>query len=359
MRRYACAVAALLICVAGAGADIVHLVASSGQPGEMKAILAKNAAALSARDSLGRTPLMVSAGSGNVPVLRLLLEAGADIAAVDSLDRDALDCAIYAGAYDAARVLADRGTVIDRQYVNGQTRLTLAAARGDIAATHFLLLAGADMRKANKDGLMPLDAGRKSGYTAVVDILSGFKLPARPAVSPSGLSPADSARLYAVSTYENSDSLFAAIRSGRRSFAACTLKQLDLANANLAMLDFSGADLSGCDLRRAVLVGSPLRKANLRNAYLRKADLRKTDLKGAQTHDAYFTLADLRASTGLELDQLRKSRNVFGAKFEKDLDEQVKQYCKPQLVDPGNDWTGNPWFAESKVKQGDTTAALP
>lgn len=342
-----------------ASGDVAHMVAASGQVGEMKTLLGKDSTCVDAADSLGMTPLMHAAAGANVPMVRFLIEAKADMARVDSLDRDALDCAIYAGAYDAARVLADKGATVDRVYANGQTRLTLAAARGDIAAVHFLLMSGADAGKANRDGLSPLDAAKKSTSTAVVDLLAGFEAPARPAVPASSLSPADSARLHAVTAYGTADSLFAAVRAGRRSFHGCSLKDADLAGMNLALLDFAGADLSGADLRGTVFVGADLSSANLKNAYLRKADLRRATLAKASLSDTYLTRADLRDVKGLELAQLRRARNLFRAKFDKELDEQARQYCKPQLKDPGNDWVNNPWFAESKIKPGDTTTALP
>jgi hypothetical protein len=214
-------------------------------------------------------------------------------------------------------------------------------------------MSGADIARPNKDSIGAMKAAQTSKNDAAVALLQNWKPLAALARPAYALPSADSARLYAVRVFDDADSVLAAIRQGRRSFAACSLKQLDLANANLALLDFRGCDLSGCDFRGAILIGADLRGAVLRNAYLRKADLRRALLDRAAVSDAYLTHADLRDVKGLQLDQLRKTRNLFGARLDEELAELAKKYCASHLKDPGNDWVGNPWYAKSTVKEGD------
>ena len=344
---------AVLTAPGAAMAEFIYTAAAGGTAADMRVFLQREPAQLNRADGAGMTPLMHAAAAGNAAVAAVLVEAGASMSATDTLDRDALDHAVFAGAYDVARLLADHGVDVDRRYKSGQTRLTFAAARADIAAVGFLLMSGADPGVANHDGLSPLDAARRSAVADVVKMIEEFR-PIEPLPPPAHrLSPEDSARLYAVSVYESSDSLLHAVRQGRRSFAGCTLVMLDLAGSNLALLDFRGSDLSGCDLRGAILLGADLRGASLRNAYLRRADLRRAQLDKASFSEAYLTFADLRQTQGVTLAQLRIARNLHGALLQEDMAVQVEQHCKPLLKDPGTDWIGNPWYARSGSKVGD------
>lgn len=329
--------------------DMFEFVASSGGPGEVKTFIAK-AGSIDATDSRGMTLLMHAARAGKHKNVAALLDGGADVAKVDTLGRDALDLALLAGRHQAAIALIEHGADPDRMYENGQTRLTMGALRGDIATVHFLLLNGADPAKQSRDGLDVVECARKSGVDFGVDELTDVKSP--PVKRAIELSPQDSVRLYAVSEYTNRDSLLAAIQAGRRSFAGCTMKELDLAGINLAFLDLSEADLEGCDLRGALLVGSVLRKASLRKAYLRKANLQWATVEDAVFAEAYLTLADMREAKGLDLSQLKRAHNLHGVRLEPALHEQVEQYCKLLLEDPGSEWQTNPWFAEAKDLPG-------
>ncbi len=324
--------------------DMFAFVASSGGPGEVKACVAK-AGSIDATDSRGMTLLMHAARAGTHRNVAALLDEGADVDKQDTLGRDALDLALLEGQHQAARLLIEHGADPDRMYENGHTRLTMGALRGDIATVHFLLLHGADPSKESRDGLDVVECVRKAGIELAVDKLTGIETPATEV--PRAMSPRDSARLYAVSEYTSRDSLLAAVHAGRRSFAGCTMKELDLAGMNLSFLDLSGANLQGCDLRGAMLIGSVLRKTDLRKAYLRKANLQWAVVEGAVFADAYLTLADMRAAKGLELSQLKRAQNLHGARLDPALREQVAQYCEPLLEDPGTEWLTNPWFAEA------------
>lgn len=338
------------VVVSTASADVIHFVAGEAAPGELARTLEKGAD-INARDSSGMTPLMHAALKGNVDNVRFLLKAKADIAAVDSLDRDALDCALLTGQLSAARALIEAGAYVDRMYAMGQTRLTMAALRGDIATVHLLLLEGADPQKKSRDGLTPKAAAEKAGDTATIELLASFK-PVTVGKKLKGLSEKDSLELYSVKTYESRDDLLDALQAGRRSFAGCTLKELDLADVNLSFVDLRACSLDGCDLRGALLLGTDLRDASVRQAYLRKANLQRAKLESTVFTESYLTLADLRRTTGLDLSQVRKAQNLFGTTFDEELVEQVAEYCKPLLKDPGTEWVTNPWFAEAKDLPG-------
>ena len=74
----------------------------------LKDPLAK-ATALESRDALGYTPLLRAADHANLPVLKLLLEAGADLAAQDNSGSSVLHLAAESGSADALTLLLGAG----------------------------------------------------------------------------------------------------------------------------------------------------------------------------------------------------------------------------------------------------------
>jgi uncharacterized protein len=351
IERFRCIGLAMLAALSFVSADVIHMVAESGHVGELERLLSQGTN-VDKRDEKGMTPLMHAVVGGNIEAAEFLLEKGADVGLKDSLGRDALDCALLAGQHEAAELLVEHGAGLDRMYDNGQTRLTMAALRGDIATVYFLLLYGADPAKKSREGLDALESARKAGDETTVEFIKTFTPPS--AVEPrKGLSREDSLKLYSVKEYETSADLFDAIQAGRRSFVGHSFKEMDLAGMNLSFLDLREVTFDGADMRGALLLGSKLNGATFRTAYLRKANLQRSDVTGASFGDAYLTLADLRGVTGLEIEQLKRARNLYGAKLDPEMAELVKEYCKkPQLEDPGTEWVNNPWFTEATEKPG-------
>ncbi len=114
------------------------------------------------------------------------------------------------------------------------------------------------------------------------------------------------------------------------------LNQTNLESATLNQCSLRGAYASGAQFAEAFLI-----KADLTNAFLIKADfsssfMMEADLKGAYLTGADFTnanlyRADLRQTTGITIEQLRKVKTLYLAKFDDDLLELVNREC-PDLV---------------------------
>jgi ankyrin repeat protein len=110
----------------------------------------------------GDAPLVMAAYLGHSDIVRLLLEAGADITAVDpGMKATALHAAAYAGRTEAARVLIEHGIEIDRQGPkNGYTALHDAIWQNNIDTAKVIIDAGADLTVRSHAGETPLEFAR-------------------------------------------------------------------------------------------------------------------------------------------------------------------------------------------------------
>jgi ankyrin repeat protein len=134
----------------------------------------------------GTTPLMRAAKANDVPVLRMLLEGGADPFLTQKDYTNALMIAAAgggrvgayaspfpvseAGAIEAIKVLMEYGADVNAFNANGQTALHSAAQRGADNLVKFLAERGAKLDLKNKQGLTPLDVamglGGRGGFRA-------------------------------------------------------------------------------------------------------------------------------------------------------------------------------------------------
>lgn len=140
----------------------------------------------------GATPLMRAAKSGDVAMMRLLLDAGADPLATMPNGSTALMFAAGLGwrngspaapsydqgapeeAVEAIRLLMDRGVDLHAANTNGDTALHVAVTgRGAHEIVRFLVQQGADVQALNKRKQTPLSAAKSSrnDLGAIVAIL--------------------------------------------------------------------------------------------------------------------------------------------------------------------------------------------
>ena len=124
-------------------------------------------------DSGGDSPLIMAAYKGHTEIVRLLLEAGADVHALDpGMKATALHAASYAGHADAAKLLIEGGVELNRQGpYNGYTALHDAVWQNNVDVARVLIDAGADTSIRSKEGQTPLDFARSKKYTKIVALL--------------------------------------------------------------------------------------------------------------------------------------------------------------------------------------------
>ena len=153
---------------------------------------------LEARNSQGRTALLVATHRNAVGAARLLIEAGADVNAMDDIDDSpflyagadlkstnryggtALIPAAHHGHVETVRELLDTDIPIDHVNHLGWTALLEAVILGDGGKLHteivrLLVEAGADAAIADRDGATPLQHAERAGYDDIVGILRGAR----------------------------------------------------------------------------------------------------------------------------------------------------------------------------------------
>lgn len=118
-------------------------------------------------------PLVIAAYKGYTEIVEKLLEAGADITAVDpEMKATALHAAAYAGRTEAAKVLIAYKIDIDKQGpYNGYTALHDAIWQNNIETTKVLIEAGANLEIKSKDGQTALDLAKSRDRMEIVALI--------------------------------------------------------------------------------------------------------------------------------------------------------------------------------------------
>ncbi|MBK9443071.1 MAG: ankyrin repeat domain-containing protein [Comamonadaceae bacterium] len=121
----------------------------------------------------GDAPLVMAAYKGNPDIVRMLLQAGADVAAVDpGMKATALHAAAYAGNADAAKLLIQYHIDIDKQGpLNGYTALHDAIWQGHLETAKLLIDSGANLSLQSLHGETPLAFARLKHRSAIAALI--------------------------------------------------------------------------------------------------------------------------------------------------------------------------------------------
>ena len=116
--------------------------------------------------------LILCAGEGQEEIVRLLLDAGADINAVSALtEATALAFAAIKGRPSAVRLLLERGADANAPSGSGATPLTHAASEGQTECLRLLISHHADVNAATKRGMTALMFAAHRGDEEAVRLL--------------------------------------------------------------------------------------------------------------------------------------------------------------------------------------------
>lgn len=148
-------------------------------------LLIERGADVNARDEQQDSPFLYAGAEGRLAILRLTLAAGADLRSTNRYGGTALIPAAHHGHVETVRELL--GTQIAVDHVNrlGWTALLEAVILGDGGTSHtaivrLLVQHGADVNKADAQGVTPLVHAEQRGQRAIAEILRRAGAKARP-----------------------------------------------------------------------------------------------------------------------------------------------------------------------------------
>ncbi|CAK7219974.1 hypothetical protein SBRCBS47491_004032 [Sporothrix bragantina] len=134
-------------------------------------LLLENGADVEAKGRLGWTPLSLAAGLGLEALAQLLLENGADVETKDNNGQTPLSLAAELGLEAVARLLLEKGADVKTKDNSGRTPLSYAADRDNEAVARLLLEKGADVDAKDDGGWTPLSLAADGGHETVARLL--------------------------------------------------------------------------------------------------------------------------------------------------------------------------------------------
>jgi ankyrin repeat protein len=151
-------------------ADEIHEAARQGNLEKVRALVDKDPTLIAAKDKGGETPLHWAAFSGNIDLVRFLLEKGAEVDARNGRGLTPLAFAALQGRTPAAGLLIERGADANVRNALNITSLIIAAEQGAVELVEKLISAGADVRIESHIGTALHRAAFK-GHTKVIRVL--------------------------------------------------------------------------------------------------------------------------------------------------------------------------------------------
>ena len=149
----------------------LHFAAFWGLKEIMMALLIEGRTGLSARDSLGCTPLHYASAQDHIDIVELLLTNGADLEAKTTLRGwTAIFSAAHRSRNTVVSYLIQQGADITTPDLVGRTLLHLATSSGNIDLAKELLSHGANIYAKDKDAKTPMMVAEKISNNALLTL---------------------------------------------------------------------------------------------------------------------------------------------------------------------------------------------
>lgn len=150
---------------------LLERVAKKGNVDVLRILLDAGADVNASDPELRVTPLMSAARAGRIDAMRFLLDRGAAVGATAEERYRTMAWAVRCDDADVVNLLVDQGVEPDAHAPSGYSALMIAASRGSIRAVMTLLDRGADVNAVSDDGHSALRNARRLGRTEVEIVL--------------------------------------------------------------------------------------------------------------------------------------------------------------------------------------------
>jgi len=121
-----------------------------------------------------QTPLSAATIKGNIEVIKLLLEANADLEIPDCYGNTPLQRAAFDNKFDIALLFIQKGANVNTVNYNGETPLLSAAWNGNMELVRLLLDHSAKVNVSNNGGMTPLENAERNGHYEIMELLSDY-----------------------------------------------------------------------------------------------------------------------------------------------------------------------------------------
>lgn len=154
------------------GENPLHEACSQGQI-ELIKLLIEAKADVNSRDKYnGYTPLIHASFGGDLEIVKLLIKTGADVnVAASTTDDTALAIASFHGHTKVVKLLLESGADISVLNIFEKTALMIASEEGHSEIVDSLIKSGADVNTHDEDGRTALMMASLKGHAEVVDLL--------------------------------------------------------------------------------------------------------------------------------------------------------------------------------------------
>lgn len=133
--------------------------------------LLNRGADVNSKGTWGMTPLMWAASKGHIEVVRLLLDRGANVNAEANNRSTALMWTAFAGYTDIVQFLLEKGARINARSAYGRTALVSAVYNGHFNVAKLLLLKGAKTHFKDKEGKTAMAYALEKGHKNIAVLL--------------------------------------------------------------------------------------------------------------------------------------------------------------------------------------------
>ena len=152
---------ALAEAVASGNLELVRMVLNAG-------------ADINARNNSGQTALMRLDDDSSAEIVNALVYAGAKVNLKDEDGDSALLVAAALEKTEVLKALLDAGAKVNTRNKEGKTALMIAAEGGYVENVKALLEAGANVHQKNKDGATALNYAKESEHADVIEVLTFY-----------------------------------------------------------------------------------------------------------------------------------------------------------------------------------------